>query len=135
VWEEKPVLEKTTETIEGLCSVTAGCGSEGVIARATALVRSPSWQQFMGQFCDDGALWIRGLFDEGAASSSRAASVSSAESWWCIISQCGFCAGVVVAMISCRLEQKRRLQRVQPANLRRLRGADSVRGFLRRPDP
>lgn len=54
MWEEKPALENTTETNGELCPLTTGSGNAGVTARATALLRVPSWQQFMGQFWDDG---------------------------------------------------------------------------------
>lgn len=67
------MLEKTTDGIEEACLPIAGCGSEGVIVRATALVRSPHWQQSMGQWYGEAALWIVGSLDVGVDFASAAA--------------------------------------------------------------
>ena len=64
------MLEKTTEGIEEARLPIASCGSEEVIVSATALVRSPHWQQSMGQLCGEAALWIAGSPDVGVDSPS-----------------------------------------------------------------
>ena len=60
MWEEKPMRENTTEAKDWPWSATIGCGREAKAVKATAFVRSPNWQQFMGQSCDDGAPYATG---------------------------------------------------------------------------
>ena len=71
MWEEKPMREKTAEAKDWLRSATIGCGREAETVKAMAFVRSPSWQQFMGQSCDNGVPYATGR-SEGRDVSSAA---------------------------------------------------------------